>query len=72
MVGDGPARSEPIFLESRVEKEAVGWVVYLEFLTDEGMRSRRIGHYRSEGKARTAARWMAWAARREIGWPSGH
>ncbi len=71
MVHDGPARSDPIFIESRVELEAGAWVVYLEFLFDQGMESRRIGSYRSEGKARTAAQWMSWAARRDIGWPRG-
>lgn len=71
MVQDGPARSEPIFLDSCVEREEGAWVVYLEFLFDEGMGRRRIGSYRSEGKARLAARWMSWAARREIGRPRG-
>jgi hypothetical protein len=63
--------SDPIFLDSRVEREGGGWVVYLEFLFPHGLESKRIGSYRSEGKARVAARWMSWAARREIGWPRG-
>lgn len=64
-------RSEPIFLESQLVIEAGEWVVYLEFMTERGMERKRIGAYRSEKKARVAARWMSWAARREIGFPTG-
>ena len=62
---------EPMAVNSEVLCENGSWTLYLEFWYVEGIDRKRIGTYRSEQKARIAARWIVWAARREISPPTG-
>lgn len=62
---------EAMLVQSEVLQEAGAWVVYLEVWFTNGIERRRIGTYRSEHKAHIAARWITWAARREITPPTG-
>ena len=50
---------EAMLVQSEVLQEAGAWVVYLEVWFTDGIERRRIGAYRSEHKARIAARWRA-------------
>lgn len=59
-------RDEAIYLGCHVILEGGSWQVELEFLFSDGIRRKRVGAYRSEPKARVAARWIGWAAQREI------
>ena len=63
--------SDAMLAQSEVLKENGEWVVYLEVWFTDGIQRKRIGAYRTEQKARTAARWITWAARREITPPTG-
>ena len=65
------ASDEPIVLACNVILDEGSWVVELEFLFPDGIQRKRVGSYRSEKKARIAARWIGWAARREISRPTG-
>ncbi len=65
------ARDEPMLAQTEVILENGAWTVYLEVWFTEGIQRKRIAAYRSEHKARTAARWIAWAARRDITPPTG-
>ncbi|MEN1705070.1 MAG: hypothetical protein AAGJ54_06095 [Planctomycetota bacterium] len=62
---------EAMLVQSEIVLESGAWVVYLEVWFDDGIQRKRIGDYRSEAKARIAARWITWAARREITPPMG-
>ena len=63
--------NEPFLVQSEVVVEDGAQVVYLEVWFPDGIQRKRIGAYRDEKKARTAARWVTWAARREITPPTG-
>ncbi len=60
-----------MLVQSEVVRENGSWVVYLEVWFETGIERKRIAEYPSEDKARLAARWMTWAARREITPPTG-
>jgi len=60
-----------MLVQSEVVLEHGAWVVYLEVWFEDGIERKRIGSYLSESRARVAARWITWAARREITPPTG-
>lgn len=60
-----------MLVQSEVVRERGMWVVYLEVWFESGIERKRIAEYPSEAKARLAARWMTWAARRDIDPPLG-
>lgn len=62
---------DPMLAQTEVVLENGAWVVYLEVWFVDGIERKRIQAYRSEHKARVAARWIAWSARREISPPTG-
>lgn len=62
---------EPFAVETEVVHEQGSWAVYLELWFDNGVRRQRVGDYSSEHAARTAARWIIWAARRDARPPDG-
>ena len=62
---------EPMMVQSEVVRENGQWVLYLEVWFVDGIQRRRIDSYPSEAKARTAARWVTWAARRDMTPPTG-
>ena len=62
---------EPMAVNGEVVYENGTWTLYLEFWYVEGIERKRFDTYRSEHKARVAARWIVWAARREINPPTG-
>ena len=64
-------RSDAMLVQSEVVLEKGQWVLYLEVWFEDGIQRKRIDAYRSEYKARTAARWITWAARRDIAPPTG-
>jgi len=64
-------RDDAMLVQSAVVREDGMWVLYLEVWFQDGIRRRRINAYPSESKARIAARWITWAARREITPPTG-
>lgn len=64
-------RPEADLVQAEVRRENGAWVVFLTVWTEEGADVRRVGDYRSEGKARIAARWIEWAAMRDIDFPTG-
>ena len=49
-----------------VVKEKAQWVVYLAVVYDDSVEEHRIAAYSTEARARTAARWMGWAANRKV------
>lgn len=59
-----------MLVQSEVLRERGMWVVYLEVWFDDGIERKEVGAYPSEAKARLAARWMTWAARREMSPPT--
>lgn len=63
--------NEAMLVQAEVLLEDGAWTVYLEVWFVDGVERRRISSYPSEKKARIAARWIAWAARREITPPTG-
>ena len=62
---------EAILVQSEVVRERGQWVLYLEVWFEDGIRRQRIDAYPTEAKARTAARWITWAARRDMTPPTG-
>lgn len=60
-----------MLVQSEVVIEDGAWVVYLEVWFPDGIQRKRIGSYLDQRRARTAARWVTWAARREITPPTG-
>ncbi|NRA58186.1 MAG: hypothetical protein HRU13_08770 [Phycisphaerales bacterium] len=62
---------DPILAQCEVLLENGAWTVYLEVWFVDGIERKRIDSYPSEHKARIAARWIAWAARRQISTPTG-
>lgn len=62
---------EAFLVQSEVVVEDGAHVLYMEVWFPDGIERKRIGVYRDEKKARTAARWVTWAARREITPPTG-
>ncbi len=60
---------DAFLVEAEVLQENGAWVVYLEIWFADGPRRHRIDTYYTEAKARLAARWIQWAARREIDTP---
>ena len=63
--------SEAMLVQSEVVREDGQWVLYLEVWFVDGIQRKRIDSYASEHKARTAARWITWAARRDMTPPTG-
>ncbi len=63
--------NEPIYLGCHVVLDRGSWWVELEFLFEDGIRRKRVNSFRSEGRARVAARWIGWAAQRDIDPPMG-
>jgi hypothetical protein len=60
---------DAISARAYVERERGEWVVYLEVLFLNEVVTRRIGAFRSQQLAETAARWMGWNANRDLGSP---
>ncbi len=60
---------DPISARAYVERERGEWVVYLEVLYLTEIVTRRIGSYRTQQLAETAAKWMGWNANRDLGAP---
>ena len=65
------SKHEAMLVQSEIVLEEGQWVVYLEVWFEDGIRRQRIDAYRSLEKAKTAARWITWAARRDITPPTG-
>ena len=66
-----PRRSGADLVQVEVKLDKGAWAVFLTIWTEDGAEVRRVGDYRSEGKARVAARWIEWAAMRDIDFPTG-
>jgi hypothetical protein len=61
--------ADPISARAYVERERGEWIVYVEVLYLNEVVTRRIGAYRTQSLAETAARWIGWNANRDLNSP---
>jgi hypothetical protein len=57
---------DAISARAYVERERGEWVVSVEVLFLTEIVTRRIQAYSSQSKAETAAKWIGWAANRDL------
>lgn len=62
----GPGTGGDVIVHARVEEEQGKFAVYLDFITIDGCKSHRIGHFNRRAQAEQAAWILRRTAERDI------